>query len=98
MKTLKTPSRWNYTPAWRAEMWRSETFKIHAPLDRWHPKARDGEWYHVGYPREHPWMHGNIIDGWGAGAYNSWRRGIWTGGRHEAEARAERHLWWWWTQ
>lgn len=96
MGALKNPSCWRYTPEWRAEMWRSQTFGIHARLDLWHPRAREGEWYHVGYTRNDRWIRDdNIVEGWSGGAYDSWRRGIWTGGRHEAEARIRHHRWAW---
>ena len=89
MSVLATPSSFKYTPAWRAMIWRSHAFKIHSPLSGWHPIPRDGEWYQRGYPD-------SIFDSrLPSGRAESWRRGVWTGGLHEAKARIE-HLWWWW--
>jgi hypothetical protein len=86
MSVLATPTMFKYTPAWRAMIWRSATFNVHAPLDTWHPRPRDGEWYQVGIA-----FLDRSIGGVPSGASESWRRGIYTGGQHEANARIACH-------
>lgn len=90
MTVLATPTSFKYTPSWRAMMWRYATFNVHSPLDTWHPIPHDGEWYQVDIA-----FLDRSIGGLLSGAAESWRRGIWTGGRHEANARIGRHFGLW---